>query len=121
MIINLTLIVQMCHFAVAYYMLKILFLRPAVDLILKQDVQKKLVHESVDKQQKELAHQEEARRLQWRYLQRLLQVEKPVVGGVKIPFSLPVLQSWQSIIQKNQLQTMTQEVKDALVERLSHD
>ena len=121
MVINLTLVVQMVHFAIAYYVLKIIFLQPAVAAIHKQDDHDAHLRAVLSAQRKKLAEQEEGQRLQWRYLKRLLQAEKPTIDGMKIPFSMPVVQSWQSMVQKKQLYLMTQEVKDALVTRLSHD
>ena len=113
MIINITLIVQMLHFAVAYYMLKIILLRPAVARVLAKDAAEKKLQLLVHDQQKKLSHRE------WVELRRLLRAESPLLKKFSIPYSTPPMPMGHILMDENQLRVMTQEVKDALITRLS--
>ena len=109
----------MLHFAVAYYMLKIILLRPAVARVLAKDAAEKKLQLLVHDQQKKLSHQEEIQHREWVELRRLLRAESPLLKKFSIPYSTPPMPMGHILMDENQLRVMTQEVKDALITRLS--
>lgn len=118
MLINVTLFVQMVHFALAYYIIKIFLLRPAVSIILKKDKEERALQNAIYNQQKKLSEQEEAQRAQQAQLKELLRTQVPQVDKV-IPFSMPDIPIMKIMVAQNQVSTMVQEVKNALVRRIS--
>jgi hypothetical protein len=121
MIINMTLVVQMVHFAIAYYLLKTIFLKEAVLKVRAHDAEEYHLQATLHNQQKQLAEHEEEKRLRWLYLHRLLQEEKPSSLESTFPYSIPSIDAWPSLVDVEQLAHIKREAEDALVKRISRD
>lgn len=67
--INLTLLVQVINFAFAYIVLRILFFKPVVEAIRKEDHEKESLIDTIEQRRVMLEEREKERQTQWRKCQ----------------------------------------------------
>lgn len=87
MTINLTLVVQMIHFLIAYYFISKVLLRPAYDAIKSDDNKARQLHALIEAEQERLAEKNEYKKRRWQMCQNYFFKNKPSLEteGIVVP------------------------------------
>lgn len=119
--VNLTLLVQMVHFGIAYYILDLLVLRIAVRQVqqeeqvitrLQQDIQQ--IGHQIDQKKEGQAHE-------WQHMQQLLVQQKPEVKLTSLlSIEQPEPQAAVSLTRK-EIAQQAHEMKQLIIEKVMHD
>ncbi len=104
--INLTLIVQIIHFGVAYFLIRTLFLKPLIEVIEQEDHYDRTIRQNVSTAEKEKAQQEHINADLWASAQRSFAKMRPEVEhepqSADVTFVAPSMTSAE-IKQKQEL------------------
>lgn len=119
--INLTLVLQMINFFVAWYLLKRFYFVPVIDVIRAREQKIKQLRHAIDISHDELEHMQQERVSLWRMLKRFVQahgpasIEKePVAIETKKKASLPQEPSQETV------RHLQQELKQEIAKGASH-
>lgn len=119
--VNLTLLVQVVHFGIAYYILDLLLLRIAVRQVQQEEHVLARLQQDISTLSHEIDQKKQEQAQEWQHMQQLLVQQKPVVQ----PTSLFVVE--QSLPEtglprtKKEIAQQAREIKQIIIERIVHD
>ncbi|MBA3954621.1 hypothetical protein H0X48_04870 [Candidatus Dependentiae bacterium] len=121
MTVNLTLVLQAFHFFIAYGIVSRLVLKPALRLIEKEKAVTATLLDEILAQQALLITKQEHKRESWQRCQQYFNENKPLLEQVPTRLELSVSIEETEQLDKNQLDTVCQEVVKALKVKVLHD
>lgn len=121
MTINLTLVVQMAHFLIAYVLISKFFLKPGYDAVKSDENRLRQIRSLIEEEQQQVAQKELEKRSRWQQCQHYFYKNRPVVQtdrvglvplGNQVPFPEP---------SEKELKELAHEVSVHLKEKMLHD
>lgn len=117
--INLTLIVQIIHFFVAFYIIKRFLLAPVIALISEDEHKMAIAHRDIAQSVKKFEHAEEVKQQQWQGFYTFVAScmpchEKPLVSNYDI-----VNVDTSRLLSAQQERVLIDEIKNSLIIELS--
>lgn len=121
MTVNITVIIQMIHFFIAYLMLERLFFRYAVDVILKRDGRINCLNQSLAEEKRAIESLRMHVNEQWQRYSRMLHHEIPSLALPKLIVDVEPLYRDKSEKDKKEQENIQSQLKKILVNRCLHD
>jgi hypothetical protein len=118
--LNLTVVVQAFFFGVAYYLMTIILIRPAVALVKKDNELLAKLNGEIQQVADRVASRTEHHAQTWQMLRQDLQDHKPRISYIFERIYSPSLERLPSL-NKEELAQRIEAMKHTIVERVSHD
>jgi hypothetical protein len=119
--INITLIVQMFHFGIAYVLIDRLFLRSVCAHIAQEDVHKRQLEQQALRQQEQVDALTQQNEQDWKILQKRLNSEAPPRARVESLRSAPEELNALSLPSQEELVQLTNSLSQDIVRKVLHD
>ena len=120
--INITILVQIVNFTIAYVIIRTLLLKPAVAVILQEEKQRAEIDTSIENIEKANKAKEETKAYQWAASRQEFGEHAPEISEservlrTQATVELPAIPE----IDKKSIEPMTDSLTTELVERISH-
>lgn len=119
--VNLTLLVQMVHFGIAYYILDLLVLRIAVRQVQQEEHVITQLQQDIQQLGHEIDRKKEGQVQEWQHMQQLLVQQKPEVKLTSLlTIGQPASQAGVSLT-KQEIAQQAHEMKQLIIEKVLHD
>lgn len=119
--INLTLVIQVIHFWIAYLILDTILLRSAVALIQKENCETDSLERRVEEIATELAVRATQKEQEWHMFQHQLQHQKPAFERYQLePVERVAAEKFSPLSVQN-VTELAQQMKKLMVTRMMHD
>jgi hypothetical protein len=119
--INLTLLVQVVNFIIAYLLITRLFLKPGYKALKVDEDRLRQLHDAVNDEQQVLAQKEFYKKERWRVCQNYFVAHRPsafdVPGGVQSTEAVEPLQG----LSPQELSSIAADISKQVAERIRHD
>lgn len=118
--INLTLLMQVINFALAYLVLRVFFFKPVVGAIRKEDQEKESLIDTIEQRRVMLEEREKERQLQWRKCQDYFVRHAPVLPSrVALTTKTPLMLTSSSLDLKK-IEEYSTFIADDIVQKVRH-
>lgn len=119
--INLTLLIQVTHFWVAYLILDRILLRPGIALIRKEDCETASLQRKIDEITDELAARAVQKEQEWRIFQHSLQQQKPMLEyAERVPMERVETEKFKPFPAQD-IAELVQQMQKLMVNRIAYD
>jgi hypothetical protein len=119
--INITLIVQIFHFGIAYVLIDRLFLRSVCAHIAQEDAHKRQLEQQALQQQEQVDALTQQNEQDWKILQKRLNSEAPLRSGDKFLRSSPEELTTLSLPSQEEIVHLTNSLSQDIVRKVLHD
>lgn len=119
--INLTLIVQIVHFLIAYVLISKFFLKPGYDAVKSDENRLRQIRSLIEEEQQQVAAKELKKRSRWQACQQYFYKNRPVVETQRAGLVPLVQQGPYSEPSQKELKELAHEVSMSLKEKMIHD
>lgn len=120
--INITLIIQIVNFIIAYVIIRTLLLRPAVTVIMQEEEHLALINKSIDSNNQENKAKEENMARRWTECRQEVDEHAPEIAQAELSLLLiggPEMPKISELDHRS-IEPMADNVAAELVERMSH-
>ncbi len=119
--INLTLIVQIVHFLIAYVLISKFFLRPGYEAVKSDENRLRQIRSLIEEEQQHVAAKELKKRSRWQACQQYFHKNRPIVetqsvGLVPLSHQAPFPEP-----SEKELKELAHDVSMSLKEKMLHD
>ncbi len=112
--INLTLVVQMIHFFIAYMVIKYLFLKPGYAVVATDAHRLKQIRSRIVARQELIAHKNTYKQTRWNLFKDFFYKQKPQVRKEYTVSTAPIVQKKVPEVSLQELDKVARTVADAL-------
>jgi hypothetical protein len=118
--INLTLLVQVINFALAYIVLRNFFFKPIVEAIQKEDQEKESLIDTIEQRRVMLEEREKERQMQWRKCQTYFVKQAPVFPSRTALIAKSPLRLISSSFDPKTIEEYSTFIADDIVQKVRH-
>lgn len=119
--LNMTLVIQMINFWIAYVILTRLLLKPAITLVQSEDQRVMNLQTTVQELTEAVARKTLEHEQEWHSMRERLQQKKPSEVLSKIVMTQPRIEEIIEPVDENEIQILSAQLKNFIVHRIVHD
>jgi hypothetical protein len=116
--INLTVVVQMVHFFIAYYLLNYFFLKPGYKIVAAEAYRSKQLKSRIIARQELIAHKQSYKVSRWKLFADFFAKQKPQMGPEYAPSSTSLPRMSTPEIPQKELMAVAKTIADALASKV---
>lgn len=116
--VNLTVLVQIVHFFIAYYLLNYFFLKPGYKIVVAEAYRSKQLRSRVIARQELIAHKQSYKANRWKLFKDFFAQQKPQMSREYAPSSTPLSRTSAPEIPQKELVAVAKTIADALVSKV---
>ncbi len=116
--INATLFVQIANFIIAYFMIRMIFLRPALSVIMKEEELREELKGDIAKKERTIEEMETNRKQQWQVCHQFFKQHRPTFQFYSVSHYPAKFEQYTEYYRPNELERLTQEIQLAVRQTL---
>ena len=119
MIVNFTLVMQMAHFAVAYYLIDRVLMRTVVGTIEHDQHKEKQVESGIDQELAQVGILEEQKKELWQKIRLRIQKNGPKEQSISMHKAIEPLVKTENVLEPTQITQYRDELSNFIVQKVS--
>jgi hypothetical protein len=118
--VNFTLVIQVIHFWVAYFILSRLLFKPAYDLIVADEQQARALEKQINRVETTIAEQTTNNKHEWVRLQQDLQKQVPPTQYAMVKAAAREPAPQPRVVSEQEVQALVVQTRDMIMNRVSN-